>query len=299
MASLKIVLTDAAGKDLHDHILIDLFSIHSSNQLQAAADINGSVQVNGIDISAGPFYRVMITPANHRVIQAFVSLTEARVTSFQAAVPIDPAKVRSISAPAFAQLPSKAKGTLNQAMVPRFSDGAGGFQQGPVLYSALDRLPLLKGGFLNIIAKSAATQLPDGNLVLDHFLGLMRLEQDRLFLKVTAALVEETANSNGFHEVSPALHEPVPGYTMGKSFKTFDRYGNLQLTFQRRGDTGTDYAVDVDIDDAQGIEHIFQVVRNSIMGPTNPYDIRDILLQQQPAVDPGYDFVFAAQAAVA
>ena len=79
--------------------------------------------------------------------------------------------------------------------------------------------------------------------------------------------------------------------------KTFDRYGNLQLTFQRRGVTGNDYAVDVDIDDAQGIEHLFQVLRNSVNGPTNPYDIHDILLRQTPPVIAGYDFAFASIAA--
>ena len=76
-----------------------------------------------------------------------------------------------------------------------------------------------------------------------------------------------------------------------------DRYGNLQLTFQRRGTTGDDYVADVDIDDAQGIEHIFQVLRNSVSGPTNPYDIHDILVKEQ-RLDPGYSFKFAQAAVV-
>ena len=298
MASLKLILTNAAGGALTDHVLVDLFSLRSSNQLQAAADITGSLQIDNIDISSGPFYRVMVTPANHRMVQQFVSLSESRVTKFTAALPVDPGKVRDISAPAFGKLKGKAKDMLSQAMVPRFNDGSGGFVQGPALYSALDAYPLLKACFLNITAKSASTRLPDDHCVLDHFLGLMRLEQDRLFLKVTAALVEETANSNSFRRVSADLHEPVPGYKIISSYKTFDHYGNLQLTFQRQGDSGTDYAVDVDIDDAQGIEHIFQVVRN-ISGPTNPYDIHEILLQQKPAVDAGYDFVFAMKALTA
>src|SRR5262249_9391920 len=70
-----------------------------------------------------------------------------------------------------------------------------------------------------------------------------------------------------FHSVSAALHDPMPGYHIVSSFKTFDHYGNLQLTFQRRGDTGADYAADIDIDDAQGIEHAFQVIRNSVTDP--------------------------------
>ncbi len=299
MASLKLMLTDAAGESLSDHIVVDLFSMQSSDHLQATADIAGTLQIDDIDTSLGSIYRVMVTPANHRVVQGFVTLNESRIAKFSAAVPVDPAMVNNIDAPTFDKLQPKAKNVLTQATVPRFNDGAGGFLQGAPLYSALDRLPLLKACFLNIVAKSAATKLPDNNRVLDHFIALVRLDQDRLFFTVTAGLVEETAHSNAFHAVNAALHDPIPGYRIISSFKTFDRYGNLQLTFQRLGDTGVDYAVDVDIDDAQGIEHIFQVVRNSIDGPTNPYDIHDILLQQKPAVDPGFQYVFAARASAA
>ena len=296
MASLKIVLTDAAGADLVDHIVVDLFPLHSSQSQQATGDISGTMQIQSIDITSGPFFRVMVTPANHRIVQSFVSFSGEETAIFAAPVPVDPAKVNNICGPLFDKLAPKAQGMLAQAMVASFNDGAGVFLQGSQLYSALDRFPLLKACFLNMVAKSAATNLPDGHSVLDHFGGLVRIEQDRLFLKIDPALVEETSHSNAFHAVSAALHDPLPGYKLISSFKTFDRYGNLQLTFQRLGDTGADYAVDVDIDDAQGIEHIFQVVRNSVNGPTNPYDIHDILLQQKPPVDPGYAFVFAGRA---
>jgi hypothetical protein len=291
-ASLKLILTDAAGNPLSDFVTIDLFAQQSSQHFQTSRRIKGEIVIDGIDVSAGPFYRVMITPANHRIIQFFIGLRDGKTVSNKSAVPVDPQKVVSLSAPAFKDLPTQARDIMNAAEVPKFNG-----LQGPKLYSTLDTYPLLKGCFLNITAKSAATKLQTGESCLDHYLGLVRVEQDRLFIRTTAALVEEAAHSNSFHEVSPALHDPLPGYNMLQSFKTFDHYGNLQLTFQRRGDTGNDYAVDVDIDDAQGIEHIFQVVRNSINGPTNPYDIHDILLQQQPKVDPGYDFVFAASLA--
>ena len=123
------------------------------------------------------------------------------------------------------------------------------------------------------------------------------MEQDRLFIRIDAALREEVKNSPLFHQVPETLHEPVPGYAITDSYKTLDHYGNLQLTFQRKGDTGGDYLADVDIDDAQGIEHIFQVLRNSVSGPTNPYDIHDILMMAQK-LDPGYSFVFAQAAAM-
>jgi hypothetical protein len=296
MASIKLSLTDAAGEDLTDHLTVDLFSIHGSGHFQVNTDIDGSVQVNDIDTSSGPFFRLMISPVNHRVIQAFVSLSETRVTQFAAAVPVDPSQVRGVTAPDFADLPRASASILTQSKIPNFNDGSAGFLNGAQLWTAMDRFPLLKACFLNITAKSAATILPDNSRVLEHMLGIVRIEQDRLFIGVTPELVKETSHSNAFHQVSPALHSPLPGYNILSSYKTFDRYGNLQLTFQRKGDSDTDYACDVDIDDAQGIEHIFQVVRNSIAGPTNPYDIHDILLQQKPVVDPGYSFAFATMA---
>jgi hypothetical protein len=300
VATLKINLSDATGADLTDHIVVDLFPVQGvTPPLQATADVRGSMQIDNIDISGGPLYRVMITPANHRIVQGFVSLSDGRPTKFDASVPVNPGKVSNVTAPVFEKLAPKTRDVLSQATVPRFNDGAGGFLQGAKLYAALDRFPLLKGCFLNIIAKSAATILPDSKRVVDHFKELLRLEQDRLFLRTSAALLEETSASHAFHAAPSNLHEPLPDFRIVSSFKTFDKYGNLQLTFQRRGNTGDHYAVDVDIDDAQGIEHIFQVLRNSVHGPTNPFDIHEILLRQTPPVDPGYGFVFAAKAQIA
>jgi hypothetical protein len=48
---------------------------------------------------------------------------------------------------------------------------------------------------------------------------------------------------------------------------------------------------DIDIDDAAGLEHVFQVARNALTRrPTHPYFIRDLLLRHQE-IDPGYRFV--------
>jgi hypothetical protein len=39
---------------------------------------------------------------------------------------------------------------------------------------------------------------------------------------------------------------------------------------------------DIDIDEAGGLEHVFQVVRNKVSGkPTRPYNIHEILLGHQ------------------
>ena len=54
---------------------------------------------------------------------------------------------------------------------------------------------------------------------------------------------------------------------------------------------GDDCVADIDIDDASGLEHVFQVVRNKLSGkPTHPYNIHEILVAHQK-IDPGYTFV--------
>jgi hypothetical protein len=51
-----------------------------------------------------------------------------------------------------------------------------------------------------------------------------------------------------------------------------------------------DCVADIDIDDAAGIEHVFQVVKNKLSGnPTHPYNIHEILVGYQHN-DPGYSF---------
>jgi hypothetical protein len=296
-ARLELELTNASGGDLNDFVRVELFATSTSNHYQNNLQVRRSIAVRDIAANASTVYRVALTPANYRLVQFFVMLGDGRTASQTVAFPVDPARVTGLQAPAFGALRPEAQGMLTQSEIPRFLAPDGSFRQGSDLYTFLDGIPRLKACFLNIVAKSAASPLRDGSSCLDHYSGMIRMEQDRLFIRTHAALREEVQNSPLFHGVSADLHDPVPGYTITDSFKSLDRYGNLQLTFQRRGSSGDDYVADVDIDDAQGIEHIFQVLRNSISGPTNPYDIHDILVKDQ-GLDPGYSFKFAQAAVV-
>jgi len=77
----------------------------------------------------------------------------------------------------------------------------------------------------------------------------------------------------------------LAGFAPAGSYKTFDHYGNLQLSFST---DGSEWRSDIDIDDAAGLAHVFQVLRNEITDtPTHPYDIHEILVAFQH-LDPGY-----------
>jgi hypothetical protein len=164
--------------------------------------------------------------------------------------------------------------------------------RGENLYKRLD--DIRKAGMFNIVAKSRATPLSNGKNVLSYLKVLHELRGDRFFATVPKELREETKNSVSadlFHQADSSLHHPpdsFPGFTDAGSFKTNDSHGNLQLSFFMKGD---ECLVDIDIDDAGGIGHIFQVLRNALTkGATHPYNIHEILIFRQQ-LDPGYTFV--------
>jgi len=147
---------------------------------------------------------------------------------------------------------------------------------------------------LNIAAKSSSTVLPGGQNVLAHIQELIELRGDRFFARVSPTLrteIKNAATGGLFHPVSGALHTPPAGYETYQdagSYKTEDHYGNLQVSFFNSGDS---FVADIDIDDAAGLAHVFQVLRNALKNrPTHPYDIHEILIAYQH-LDPGYTFL--------
>jgi len=87
--------------------------------------------------------------------------------------------------------------------------------------------------------------------------------------------------------VSGSLHTPPPGFGHAGSFKTEEQYGNLQLTFFASLAAPLTFKVDADIDDAKGLGHAFQVLRNWVtQGTTHPYDIHEILVFRQEVTLP-------------
>lgn len=120
---------------------------------------------------------------------------------------------------------------------------------------------------------------------------LIECRGDRFFARVDQQLREETKNcvaTGKFYEAPELLHHPPSGFNQASSYKSTDRYGNLQLSFFT---DGTVWVADIDIDDASGLEHVFQVLRNALHHrPTHPYDIHEILVAYQK-LDPEYQLV--------
>jgi hypothetical protein len=164
---------------------------------------------------------------------------------------------------------------------------------GAELYDAVSVDNVKLAGLLNVACKTTATVFADGANALSLVRELRQLRGDRFFAVVDRLLREETVNSLSsglFHRVSGSLHKLPPefvGFQPADSFKTDDHFGNLQLTFFQKGD---EFVADIDIDDANGIQHVFQVLRNHFTGePTHPYNIHQLLVAHQH-LDPRYTY---------
>ena len=244
------------------------------------------LQINDLESTADGRYLAEVSAPRHRASIQRLQVLEGRSSVHVFKLAIDPGNVKRVKFPKFNDLPDESKQLLQNSNVGGFEG-----QQGAKLYNVFD--DLRKAGLLNILSKMRATAFPTGRTVASFMSSLTRVRGDRFFAKVGVALRDEVKNSiptGLFHEVSDALHEPPPGYVRTDSFKTRENYGNLQLSFFRKEDA-LEFLVDADLDDAQGIEHIFQVVEHALTGgETHPYDIHQILLAHQ-GIDPGYELV--------
>lgn len=288
---LKLELVDVYGKRLQERVDISLRNLRVTHNLVFKnLDASKFILIKDLFTSTDGTYQLTIDPPSYHVVSRFENVKTSGTTDLQITFPIDADKVTSVNFPSFTGLSKEARAVLTN------SPAVAGFENkiGADLLDALD--PIRRAGFLNIACKTLATIFHDGTNVLSLIKELREIRGDRFFAFVDKTLREETKNSVDtglFDKVSGALHHlpaSFVGFTDAGSFKTNDHFGNLQLTFFMRGD---ECVADIDIDDAAGIQHVFQVVRNRFTGnPTHPYNIHEILVKHQH-LDPKYTFNIA------
>lgn len=282
-AKLKLELLNVRGRRIGEPVDIELH--HQGGPVHTpvlrGADASKAITIPDLYGPPGGIYRIYCDPPSYRPLARNIRLRSG-VNELIVTCPVDPKKVAP-EFPAYGRIAKDARDLLGRS--DEVLDFAG--NSGETLYNALDNIR--RAGMLNIVAKSGRTRFDNDRTVLSYFGELRELRGDRFFVTVPQELREETKNSvaNGlFEPVNSVLHREPEGFTRAGSFKTDDKYGNLQLTFFAKG---SEWVADVDIDDANGVEHVFQVLRNALSGqPTHPYDIHQILMAHQE-LDPGYE----------
>jgi hypothetical protein len=296
---LSLTVLDVLGRPVTERV--DVF-LKNQTLSDAPAfrdlDVSAPRRLPGLNVFPNGTYRMEVDALSYHAVSRFVSIPPDGNGEVVVTLPINPKKVLRIDAPGFGDplIPADAWDLLARSNKVLNFEG----KAGQTLYDSLD--DIRKAGFLNLVAKANRTRFTQQTpppTVLSFIQELSELRGDRFFAAIPTALRSATINSvhdDLFHEVSELLHTPPPGFEGDRSFKTLDHFGNLQLSFFA-GPDGAE-AVDMDIDDAQGFDHLFQVVGNLFGGPTHPYNIHEILIASQE-LDPGYKLIIRDTASAA
>jgi len=282
---LRLTLLNVYGELLGKNVDINLRNQNLTDNRVASANASKRIVIKDLYGTPQGLYRLEIDPPSYLPVSQFVNLKASGITDLKVTFPVDPHKVKSVTFPGYQDLPDDLKKLLENSGEVLGFEG----KSGEALFGALD--DIRKAGLLNIFKKAANTRLSSGRTVFPYLQKVKELRGDRFFAVTSKELRGETKNSVAdrlFHPAPELLHSPPAGFTDAGSFKTEDHYGDPQLSFFTKGD---DCVVDADIDDAAGLEHWFQVLRNTLTGrPTHPYDIHEILVSYQQ-LDPGYRFI--------
>src|ERR1700730_1042561 len=281
---LALDVVDVYGQPIKEKIDIVLRHQVLNEVQKASASAASTITITGLHGAPLGLYRIEVDPPSYQYESQFVNLKASGTTSLKLTFPIDPFKIKKVNFPAYTSLAADLTNLLGNSSNVLSCEG----KSKKSLYDALD--DIRKAGLLNIAAKTGSTPLTNKRTVLSYLTELKEIRGDRFFAVVPKELREETKHSVAeglFHPAGESLHQPPAGFAHAGSFKTPDHYGNLQLTFFMAGD---ECRADIDIDDAAGLEHVFQVVGNKLSGkPTNPYNIHEVLVGFQK-LDPLYTF---------
>jgi hypothetical protein len=287
MGALLVRVSNAHRQPLDDSIDVFVASSRTDSTVAEARGVSGTAAVRFEGLTQGQPYVVKVFPKRHRPVAQFAFPgPDDNPTLVHLFSPLDPEKVRSVTFPPFAGLDPELTRVLGSSRL------AGLEGEGEGLYGKLSDLQ--RAGLFNLFSKMHSFAFDDHRTVWSFVDTLFEVRADRVFGNVQVALhdlVRGAADAGRFHPVSSSLHEPPPGYLHAGSFKTDEPYGNLQLTFFGSLASPRTFQVDADIDDAAGLGHAFQVMRNWITkGTTHPYDIHEILAFRQDVTLP-YDLV--------
>lgn len=277
---LTITFVDAGRNPLDDVVDVTVTSEDSNRTVAQLKNVRGTTTLKVTGLTPLEICRVQVFPMRHRPVGWFARANEAVALPS----PVDPERVSRVKFPEYDRLGAKADAILQRSALDEPANLAG-----KALYDALADVP--RAGLLNLLAKMGRTSLPGGTGVMDHVESFYRVRGDRVFANVGNGLrdlVKIAVDEKRFEEVGGSLHNPPPDFRRVDSFKSKDHYGNLQITFFASLTAPLRFKADIDIDDAAGIEHVFQVLSHKLTGDeTHPYDIHEILLYHQ-SLDPLY-----------
>ncbi|HUE87084.1 MAG TPA: hypothetical protein VMO26_13495 [Vicinamibacterales bacterium] len=281
---LELQFVDVGGLPLADTVNVRLrhHVLHEEARVDSH-DATRPLAVAGLRTEPQGLYRLEVEATCYWPVARFVTIPASGETRQTITLPIRPTRARPVF-PDYRELDARVRAVLERSHEVRGHEGLTGQR----LFEALR--PVETAGLLNIAKKSLTMPFEDGADLLHH-VTVREIREDRCFVDIPSAVkdqMQQLVNAGHFDPVNGSLHEPPVGFVPAGSFKTPDAFGNLQMTFFVGGDR---CVADIDIDDAAGLGHVFQVMRNHLTGkPTHPYNIHQILVKHQN-LHPGYDLL--------
>jgi hypothetical protein len=297
MATFNIRAFDANRNQLDDDMDVHVLELPSQNVAKTLRGQSGRKTIKVSGLKPGRNYGIQVLPAHYRPVGVVQRAPDGNApANVHVFCPIHPLRALTTKFPAYAALDANLVRVLEASTLERDpSDGAAattgnGATPGERLYNGLSTTP--KAGLLNLFTKMRNT-VSGGRDMWSFVTDVYRVRGDRIFANVHVDFrdhVRSAAGAREFEKVSGSLHTPPPDFAAADSFKhqAFSS-GVLQLTFFSSVGSPVRFRIDADIDDAGGLGHVFQVLRNFLtQGDTHPYDIHQILTFQQ-LIDPGYE----------
>ena len=294
MPLMNVRFFDASRAPLNDQVDVDVTKLRTNEQFVRVRNHDGrrKLAIRGLD--PGETYVVRVFPMRYRPVGQFaVTSRGSKPTDVDVYCPVHPQRVESVEFPEYRKLSPELKVVLERSTLERDAGQpplavASGTSPGQAVYDSLTRIE--RAGLLNLFCKLNNTPLGDAT-TWSYVTDVYRVRGDRVFANVQLEFRDRVKNAvagGGFREVDGGLHTPPHGFNAAGSFKSLERYGNLQLTFFAALDQPLRFRIDADIDDAAGIGHAFQVLEHFLTGAeTHPFDISQILTFHQ-RLDVGY-----------
>ena len=284
-SSAVVSLTDVYARILRDTVDLKFYNVRLTSEKSQAtvAFTDHPITISGLPAFPNGLSQVFITPTKYRSKSIFANVQADGSTQIHEVFFVDPDEVAP-QFPAFADIQSQPRWAgLSRLLRDSNISSA-------QAWNGLGNEP--RAGLLNLYCKMNATQLGGGRLVTDLVQRVEKFLPARIFARVDPDLINLVRDATQtFHTVPGALHAFEPPWqptVPDNSWKTFDRAGNIQLTFATDGNNN--FLADIDIDDHQGIQHAFDVIQHTVTRKdTHPYDIHEILIFFQH-LDPGYIF---------
>ena len=285
MGAIVVRVGNAMRQPLDDQMDVSVMSAQTDSTVAVASNVAGQAPIRFEKLAEGQPYIIKVFPMRHRPVAQFAFAgPEEDPRLVQLYCPLHPDRVRAAKFPEYDKVAPELKRVLDCSTV----EGVNG--QGEAIYAGLT--PLQKAGLFNLFGKMNSFGFDEQRTIWTFVDSVFRVRADRVFANVQPALrdlVKGAVATERFHEAPAKLHTPPPGFGHAGSFKTQEQYGNLQLTFFVSAAAPLTFKVDADIDDAAGLGHTFQVIRNFLTkGTTHPYDIHQILAFRQEVFLP-YD----------